>query len=72
MANWGNYPKMDSQLFFPESIGQVQPWLPKVPSLIPRGNGRCYGDAALANIILETLAFRNVLDFDQEKGYNAL
>lgn len=36
--------------------------------LLPRGNGRSYGDAALNDTVLSTLKLNRLLDFDPDKG----
>ncbi|HSC37220.1 MAG TPA: FAD-binding oxidoreductase [Chitinophagaceae bacterium] len=68
IANWGNYPVMESdekQFSFTDEIKQVVTGHNK---LIARGNGRCYGDASLAETTLNTLKYDKVLSFDTEKG----
>src|SRR5882757_709740 len=68
IANWGNYPVMESdekQFSFTDEIKQVVTGRNK---LIARGNGRCYGDASLAETTLNTLKYDKVLSFDTEKG----
>ncbi len=68
IANWGNFPVMQSNeatFSFPEQLsGLVQ----REGSLIPRGNGRCYGDASLSERTLSTLKFDKILSFDTENG----
>jgi FAD/FMN-containing dehydrogenase len=68
IANWGNYPVMESdekQFSFTDEIKQVVTGRNK---LIARGNGRCYGDASLAETTLNTLKYDKVLSFDTGKG----
>ncbi len=38
------------------------------PDLLPRGNGRSYGDAALNDQIVSTLKLNRLLDFDGKSG----
>ncbi len=42
--------------------------LSKVENFIPRGNGRCYGDASLAKTTISTLKFDKILFFDRTAG----
>ncbi len=68
IANWGNYPKMDSEVKrfnFDEQLGDL---VSKTDHFIARGNGRCYGDASLANITLSTLNYNLILSFDTTNG----
>ncbi len=68
IANWGNYPVIESNeeyFSFPE---QLQELLSRDASFIPRGNGRCYGDASLAQTTISTLKFDKILSFDRNTG----
>lgn len=68
IANWGNYPKMDSDVksfSFDEQLGQL---ISSTDHFIPRGNGRCYGDASLAGNTISTLNYNRILSFDTENG----
>jgi decaprenylphospho-beta-D-ribofuranose 2-oxidase len=68
IANWGNYPAMESDeksFAFDEQLQQV---VRSENSFIPRGNGRCYGDASLADVTVSTLKYDKILSFDTENG----
>jgi len=68
IANWGNYPVMESDegsFVFPEQLTEL---IKKEQSFIPRGNGRCYGDASLADRTISTLKYDKILSFDTENG----
>ncbi|SDH08543.1 FAD-binding oxidoreductase [Chitinophaga filiformis] len=68
LANWGNYPAIscDESSFSQEE--QVQDFISTHSSVIARGNGRCYGDASLAQHSVSTLKYDKVLAFDTAKG----
>lgn len=68
LANWGNYPQIscDETTFSQEE--QVQDFISTHSSVIARGNGRCYGDASLAQHSVSTLKYDKVLAFDTTKG----
>lgn len=68
IANWGNYPAMESdeQLFSYDE--QLQEIIRTSPHFIPRGNGRCYGDASLAGETVNTLKYDKILSFDTANG----
>ena len=68
IANWGNYPVMetDEKAFsFTEQLGKL---IEKKQGIIARGNGRCYGDASLATNTISTLKYDKVLSFDTKNG----
>lgn len=68
IANWGNYPKMESDVksfTFTEQLSQL---MNSTDHFIPRGNGRCYGDASLAINTISTLNYKRILSFDTENG----
>lgn len=68
IANWGNYPIMESEekLFsFDEQLSRI---IKESKQFIPRGNGRCYGDASLADETVNTLKYDKILSFDTVNG----
>ena len=68
IANWGNYPviESDEQSFvFTDQLAEL---INDDQSFIPRGNGRCYGDASLSETTISTLKFDKILSFDTENG----
>ena len=68
IANWGNYPVIEANedsFAFPEQLHEL---LLRDDSFIPRGNGRCYGDASLASSTISTLKFNKILSFDKFAG----
>ncbi len=68
IANWGNYPVMESEEHNFQFIEELQQVVAQKKELVARGNGRCYGDASLANTTLSTLKFDKVLSFDTSSG----
>jgi decaprenylphospho-beta-D-ribofuranose 2-oxidase len=68
IANWGNYPVMESdeRLFsFDDQLSQL---VKDSTHFIPRGNGRCYGDASLGEETISTLKYDKILSFDTVNG----
>src|SRR4029077_8882136 len=48
LTGWGRYPLSESDIYRPEKIAELQAVVTSnTTSLIPRGAGRAYGDAAL-------------------------
>jgi decaprenylphospho-beta-D-ribofuranose 2-oxidase len=68
IANWGNYPVIESDEKSFSFQDQLLQTLKETNQFIPRGNGRCYGDASLASETISTLKFDKVLQFDPNNG----
>jgi FAD/FMN-containing dehydrogenase len=68
IANWGNYPAMEADEHSFVFDDQLKQLLQTGGSFIARGNGRCYGDASLAENTLSTLKYDKVLSFDAKAG----
>src|ERR1044072_1351336 len=68
LANWGNYPVVSCEERSFSREDQLQEVLDTQPSLIARGNGRCYGDASLGAYSISTLKYDKVLSFDTGAG----
>ena len=68
IANWGNYPVIESDEKSFSFAGQLHETLSNANEIIARGNGRCYGDASLAKNTISTLQYNKALSFDAEKG----
>lgn len=69
LSGWGNYPVSDVRVGTPRYLDEVSSWLEGAGSLIPRGNGRSYGDAALnPELTLSMLALSRVRAFDRARG----
>ena len=68
IANWGNYPIIDADEKGFSFDAQLERLVAETPHFIPRGNGRCYGDASLAPITISTLKYDNILSFDKAIG----
>src|SRR5215467_3687700 len=68
IANWGNYPVIDSKVLAFNSESKLRSIVAQEKSLIAHGNGRCYGDASLSPVTVLTLPFDKVLFFDEKEG----
>ena len=68
IANWGNYPVLESDEKFFSFEDQVKDLVRSSEHFIPRGNGRCYGDASLADETINTLKYDKILSFDTING----
>jgi decaprenylphospho-beta-D-ribofuranose 2-oxidase len=68
IANWGNYPVMESEVRSFSFDDQLRELMINTDHFIPRGNGRCYGDASLAINTVSTLHYNRILSFDTENG----
>ena len=68
LANWGNYPRSQSEVIPFTSDEEATARLLASPGIIPRGLGRCYGDSALAAKVLATRGFRQIIEWSAEEG----
>lgn len=68
IANWGNYPAMESDEKSFAFDHQLKEVINSENTFIPRGAGRCYGDASLAQVTVSTLKYDNILSFDTVNG----
>ncbi|MFL5808983.1 MAG: FAD-binding protein [Flavisolibacter sp.] len=68
IANWGNYPVMETDEKSFSFAEQLNETLQNNEGIVARGNGRCYGDASLAKNTISTLQFDQILSFDTQKG----
>jgi len=68
IANWGNFPKIDSTILETSNKDEIINFIKNNNSLIPRGNGRSYGDASLANHTFSSLQLNEIYSFDEERG----
>jgi hypothetical protein len=67
-ANWGNYPTIETDEKCFSFSSQLNYILSGVNEAVARGNGRCYGDASLAETTISTLQYDKILSFDQKHG----
>ncbi|HTI09454.1 MAG TPA: FAD-binding oxidoreductase [Puia sp.] len=68
IANWGNYPVTESDESNFSYLEEMRQYVRTTNHFIPRGNGRCYGDASLAANTLTTTRFDKILSFDIPHG----
>ncbi len=69
LSGWGRHPVRDCRLETLHDARQLDALLDAAPTLIPRGAGRAYGDAALnPALTLSMLAQDRLLAFDPDSG----
>ena len=71
LAGWGRYPLSESDIYRPEKIAELQAVVTAdASSLIARGAGRAYGDAALndQNRVVDLTRLNRMLAFDAATG----
>lgn len=47
LSGWGRFPVIDCRTARCRTVTDLSSWLKQTGTLIPRGKGRAYGDAAL-------------------------
>ncbi len=68
VTNWGNYPLVKKKIVAEEDYGKIREFLKNHNEVIARGNGRCYGDAALGEAIFSTKKLNKFISFDRING----
>lgn len=68
IANWGNYPVIEAEEHLFSYDDELNKLVTNSNGFIPRGNGRCYGDASLARETITTLKYDKILAFDVVAG----
>ncbi len=68
IANWGNFPVMESNEQQFSNLKELSRIVSNSSSAIARGNGRCYGDASLGEVTISTLRYNKILSFDKTGG----
>ncbi len=71
LTGWGRYPLSESDIYRPDKIAELQAVVTaNASSLIPRGAGRAYGDAALndQNRVVDLTRLNRMLSFDAATG----
>jgi FAD/FMN-containing dehydrogenase len=68
LESWGRHPIIDAEQFLPGENAGVRAALDRAPSLIPFGQGRSYGDSALAARVLRSGRLDRLLAFDPGSG----
>jgi decaprenylphospho-beta-D-ribofuranose 2-oxidase len=68
LASWGNYPRVNAEVFEPANRAEIQSLILENERIIARGNGKSYGDAALAPKLISTHKLDQIISFDAEQG----
>ncbi|MAM28030.1 MAG: FAD-linked oxidase [Flavobacteriaceae bacterium] len=68
LSNWGNFPSIQAREFSVFGNEQIKKLLQNPHQILARGNGRCYGDAALNEHVISTLQLKHFLAFDESEG----
>jgi decaprenylphospho-beta-D-ribofuranose 2-oxidase len=68
IANWALFPTTVAKVSVPESFADVGALIQSSGQLLARGNGRCYGDAALSGHVVSILRLNRILQFDATTG----
>ncbi len=71
LSGWGRYPVCESEVFRPEKLAELRSVvISNTRTLIPRGAGRAYGDAALNadSRVLDVERMNRMLAFDAQTG----
>ena len=67
-SGWGRYPRVECEKLIFENEEELKNILAGESELIPRGNGRSYGDSALSKKVIDVRRRDYFLDFDEKTG----
>ncbi|WP_423976240.1 FAD-binding protein [Kaistella sp.] len=68
VTNWGNFPVVEKEMKSEDSSAKIKEYVRNNHDIITRGNGRCYGDAALSENIFSTKRLNKFISFDRLNG----
>ncbi len=68
ISGWANYPQIKATVFEPQDRVGARALILENEQIIARGNGKSYGDAALAPKLLSTLSLNRIMAFDAANG----
>ena len=66
--SWGKFPRVQSNFLSKSEIAELKQVVNHHETLIPYGNGRSYGDSALASTIVSIKDRNKFLAFDDAQG----
>lgn len=68
LSGWGRYPRVQADVFFPQTVSDLNALVHHEHSLIARGFGRSYGDSSLAARVVQTSFCSRFQFFDETSG----
>lgn len=68
ISNWGNYPVRKSKIGEFDYVDDIKQFVSDHNKLIVRGNGRCYGDSSLNDIVLSQLAYDKIIELNRKEA----
>ena len=68
ISGWGRYPMIDARVWQPQANTDCFNLVRNFNGLIPRGNGRSYGDSANSTAIIQTTYLGRYIEFDVSNG----
>ena len=68
VTNWGNFPVVEKVMKSEDTLSKIKDFVLRNREIIARGNGRCYGDASLAENIFSTKRLNKFISFDRIEG----
>ena len=68
VTNWGNFPVVEKIMKPEDTLSKIKDFVLRNREIIARGNGRCYGDASLAENIFSIKRLNKFISFDRIEG----
>ena len=68
VSTWGNHPIVNKLFKAEEDYSKIREFVKQNNEVIAYGNGRCYGDSALAEAMFSTKKLNKFISFDRLNG----
>ena len=68
VSTWGNHPIVNKLFKAEEDYSKIREFVRQNNEVIAYGNGRCYGDSALAEAMFSTKKLNKFISFDRLNG----
>lgn len=68
VSSWGGFPVVEKEIHYDTTLSHLKKIVQQHNAVIPRGNGRSYGDAALGEVIISTKRLNKFIHFDRING----
>ena len=72
ITSWGRYPIIKGEELFFKEENDLLPYLSEKEQITPRGNARSYGDSSLGNVVVNSIKYSAVIDFQRSSRDSTL
>lgn len=68
VVNWGNFPSIQATVLESKDLSKIKQYIVDSNTILARGNGRSYGDAAMNDVLFSTKSLNGIHSFNKEFG----